>query len=223
MKTISKAQEKRNKDKFNLLTNRMSRQLIDFKCKYIGDYVQYEVRQIQKVAETFHALDMDVITEKVVGKSLSEIREERMFTPNEMNLFHCPNNNSRGKYDDTIGSINTYKRKQAIRQTELMELCKVDFYASAIKSYNDKFDKLINGMMVFDFDYNLVVDDVSSDYGQFEILVYNPSAEARHGSDEEKIESCDFFYHARMIYACGEIVRPHFRFITTTRKTYISN
>lgn len=223
MKTISKAQEKREKQKLERLTNRMSRQLIDFKSTYIGDFVQYEVRQIQKVAETFHSLDMEVVSESVVGKSLSVVREERIYTPNEMNLFDCPKNNSYGRYDDTIRGINTYERKQAIRQTELIELCKAEFYATAVKSYNDKFDKLISGMMHLDFDSSMVVEDVSTAGGQFEILVYNPKVRSYNNTNEEVLESCDFFYHARMIYACGEIVRPHFRFITTTRKTYIKS
>jgi hypothetical protein len=220
MKVISKAQEKRNKDKFNLLSNRMQARLVDFKNTYIGDFVRYEEHQIERIANAFKGSDMEVVKKNVVGRSIQDVRKEGVFSSVELSLFFCAKNNSYYGYDDRITDIQIDSVERAQRKLELIELHKVEFYAEALKSYDTKFKKLIDGMMKHDFDRNLVIEDVNQQGGHFEILVYNPTKYTR--DEQERIELSKFFYHARIIYACGDIVRPHFRFITTTRKTYTS-
>jgi len=217
---ISKAQAKRNKDKFNLLTNRMTKNLMEFKNTYIGDYVMYEIHQIERKANAFKGSNMELVEKNVIGKSISAVRKESVFSSAELNCFFCEKNTQYYGYDDRITSVSIGSVIRARRKMELIELHKVEFYAEASKSYEVKCNKLIQGMMSYDWNHKMVVDDVTDAGKDFSILVYNPSV---YSSEKEKlIASAEFFYHARIIYACGEIKRPHFRFITTTRKTYLS-
>jgi len=217
---ISKAQAKRNKDKFNLLTTRMSMKLIDFKNIYIGDFVRYEKHMIERMANAFNKSDIESVKNHVIGRSILEVRKEGFYTSIELSCFDCDKNNSYHGYDDRITSVQTGSINRAKRKLELIEIHNVEFYTEASKSFQQKFDKMIEGMMSYDWNSSMVVEDVNHQGGQFEVLVYNPTI---YSSDvQARIESSEFFYHARIIYACGDIVRPHFRFITTTRKTYIS-
>ena len=177
-KQPSKAQLKRDEEKRNQVYRTMSKQLVEFKNKYIADYVQYEINQIKGMANAFRGM---------------------------------------------------------------IEISKVQFYTDALVSYKAKFNKLVDKMCATDVQWNnnIQVERIGAGYDNFEILLYNPTEYVRDyesGTDsdgnffmnnftEEELlqkrrEKSELFFHARMIYACGDIKRPHFRFITTTRKNY---
>lgn len=217
---ISKAQAKRNKDKFNLLTNRMTKNLMEFKNAYIGDYVMYEINQIERVANAFKKSCIEAVKKDVIGKSLEAVRKTYSYSFAELECFDCDRNHAAYRYDDTITGVATYKVEKARRRLELIELEKFQFYTEAVKSYEVKFNKLIQGMMPHDWNHRMVIEDVANVGGQFAVLVYNPKSCT--SDKQDRINQSDFFYHARLIYTQGDVVRPHFRFITTTRKTYLS-
>ena len=82
---------------------------------------------------------------------------------------------------------------------------------------------------IFNNNIGLNIDRIGDRGLDFEILVYPKTRISRWvGADrltdeqvkQAEIDATEKFFHARMIYACGEIVKPHFRFITTTRKSY---
>lgn len=230
MATISKAQEKRNAQTRAALYTRVSRQLIDFKNQYIGDYVNYEIAQITLVANSFRGSDMKKVESQVVGKTLRAVKEMGVFSHNELKCMSL-SSQLNGKWvtyntpedDRIVDHINLSRVNNAKRKLELLDTYKVEFYSDALKSYDVKFNKVIDKMMQYDFNDDLVVDDVTSLGGDFEILIWNPKKENAWTSDrDKKLEGVEFFFHARLIYANGAIKRPHFRFITTTRKTYLS-
>ena len=230
MATISKAQEKRNVQKRIALYSRVSRQLTTFKNQYIGDYVNYEIAQIKDVANSFKGSDMKKVESQVIGKTLREVKLMDVFTKHELSCMtlSCQLNGQWLSYrtpdnDRIVDGVALGSVKEAKRKLELLDTYKVGFYADALKSYDVKFNKVIDKMMQYDFSNNLVVDDITSLGGDFEILIWSPKDENAYKSDrDKKLEGVEFFFHARLIYANGMINRPHFRFITTTRKTYLT-
>tara|TARA_R110000764_G_scaffold155826_1_gene243733 strand:- start:62 stop:757 length:696 start_codon:yes stop_codon:yes gene_type:complete len=230
MATISKAQLKRDADKKSLIRSRVSKKLIDFKNQYIGDFVNYEVAQIKDLANTFKSQGIEKVKESVIGKTYDEVLKMKSFTQNELNCLELSNyingewiscNTYKG--DRIVEGIKLWDVKAAQRKLELIEIHKVGFYADALKSYEAKIDKVVDKMCQYDFNRHLEVDDVSDRGSDFEILVWNPKTENVYTSDrDKKLEGVEFFFHARLIYANGMINRPHFRFITTTRKTYLT-
>jgi hypothetical protein len=230
MATISKAQEKRDAQTRAALYTRVSRQLTTFKNQYIGDYVNYEIAQIQSLANTFKGQNIRKIKDFVIGRTYDEVLKMKSFSPNELNCMQLSSKvngqwvtQNTYKGDRIVEDIQLWDVKAAQARMDVIEIEKVSFYAEALKSYDVKFNKVIDKMMQYDFNDYLVVDDVTSLGGDFEILIWNPQKENAWTSDrDKKLEGVEFFFHARLIYANGAIKRPHFRFITTTRKTYLS-
>ena len=221
----------------------MSKQLVEFKNKYIGDYVNYEIQQVRQMANTFRGMTEEAVLENFVGKHIDSVRS--MLDDYEFSLIsyynhvHAWGNNA--KKEGIIYGVNLRQREQAQRTLELIEISKVQFYTDALVSYKAKFNKLVDKMCATDVQWNsnIQVERIGAGYDNFEILLYNPTEYVRDyesGTDsdgkffmnnftEEELlqkrrEKSELFFHARMIYACGDIKRPHFRFITTTRKNY---
>jgi hypothetical protein len=238
---VSKAQEKRNKDKKNLLKTRLNSKLIHFKNQYILDYVSYKVHQIRSVAETFDGMSEDEINSKFIGMTkttamvtdgiVSTYEYILMKTERAMAL-------ERGVYNvecKTICAIQLMPRKRAIQNMKIIEILKADFYKEAIEGFEYKLEKLVNKMMRYEWKSSMQVDHVKSAGHNFEILVYDKPLISRWDEsgdtpirltdeqyEEKRRSATDLYFHARMIYANGLINAPHFRFITTTRQTYLS-
>jgi hypothetical protein len=241
-KQPSKAQLKRDEEKRNQVYRTMSKQLVEFKNKYIADYVQYEINQIKGMANTFRGMTEEAVEKNFVGQHIDSVRS--MLDNYEFSLVSYRNRVDRWNKQEDLGiiyGVNLRQRKQAQRTLELIEISKVQFYTDALVSYKAKFNKLVDKMCATDVQWNsnIQVERIGAGYDNFEILLYNPTEYVRDyesGTDsdgnffmnnftEEELlqkrrEKSELFFHARMIYACGDIVRPHFRFITTTRKNY---
>ena len=241
-KQPSKAQLKRDEEKRNQVYRTMSKQLVEFKNKYIGDYVQYEINQIKGMANTFKGMIDEGVEKYFVGQHIDSVRS--MLDNYEFSLVSYRNRVDRWNKQEDLGiiyGVNLRQREQAQRTLELIEISKVQFYTDALVSYKAKFNKLVDKMCATDVQWNnnIQVERIGAGYDNFEILLYNPTEYVRDyesGTDsdgnffmnnftEEELlqkrrEKSELFFHARMIYACGDIVRPHFRFITTTRKNY---
>jgi len=242
-KQPSKAQLKRDEEKRNQVYRTMSKQLVEFKNKYIGDYVNYEIQQVRQMANTFRGMTEEAVLENFVGKHIDSVRS--MLDDYEFSLIsyynhvHAWGNNA--KKEGIIYGVNLRQREQAQRTLELIEISKVQFYTDALVSYKAKFNKLVDKMCATDVQWNsnIQVERIGAGYDNFEILLYNPTENidtfnlvydkdgnrSHYRLTEEEVvikrrEKSELFFHARMIYACGDIVRPHFRFITTTRKNY---
>lgn len=243
-KQPSKAQLKRDEEKRNQVYRTMSKQLVEFKNKYIADYVQYEINQIKGMANAFRGMTEEAVEKNFVGKQMKSVRS--MLDNYEFSLisyysyFDAKYLKSEEKEGQIYG-VNLRQREQAQRTLELIEISKVQFYTDALVSYKAKFNKLVDKMCSTDVQWNnnIQVERIGAGYDNFEILLYNPTEYVRDyesGTDsdgnffmnnftEEELlqkrrEKSELFFHARMIYACGDIKRPHFRFITTTRKNY---
>jgi hypothetical protein len=241
-KQPSKAQLKRDEEKRNQVYRTMSKQLVEFKNKYIADYVQYEINQIKGMANTFRGMTEEAVEKNFVGQHIDSVRS--MLDNYEFSLVSYRNRVDRWNKQEDLGiiyGVNLRQRKQAQRTLELIEISKVQFYTDALVSYKAKFNKLVDKMCATDVQWNsnIQVERIGAGYDNFEILLYNPTEYVRDyesGTDsdgnffmnnftEEELlqkrrEKSELFFHARMIYACGDVVRPHFRFITTTRKNY---
>ena len=241
-KQPSKAQLKRDEEKRNQVYRTMSKQLVEFKNKYIADYVQYEINQIKGMANAFRGMTEEAVEKNFVGKHIDSVRS--MLDNYEFSLVSYRNRVDRWNKQEDLGiiyGVNLRQRKQAQRTLELIEISKVQFYTDALVSYKAKFNKLVDKMCATDVQWNnnIQVERIGAGYDNFEILLYNPTEYVRDyesGTDsdgnffmnnftEEELlqkrrEKSELFFHARMIYACGDIKRPHFRFITTTRKNY---
>lgn len=229
----SKAQLKREKDLINGLTRTMNRQLRTFKNQYIGDFVNYEVNQIQRFATAFKNTCLESVSNHVIGKSFDSIRKSNCYTNTELQLFNREIIDNEHCYEERITSINKLAIECAKKRMETIELEKIDFYAEANKSFESKLNKLILKMVssgIFNNNIGLNIERVGNAGNDFEILVYPKTRISRWKGDiqltdeqvkQAEIDATEKFFHARMIYACGEIVKPHFRFITTTRKSYI--
>ena len=212
-KQPSKAQLKRDEEKRNQVYRTMSKQLVEFKNKYIADYVQYEINQIKGMANTFRGMTEEAVLENFVGKQIKSVRS--MLDNYEFSLvshysyFDAKYLKSEEKEGQIYG-VNLRQREQAQRTLELIEISKVQFYTDALVSYKAKFNKLYNPTeYVRDYESGTDSDGnfFMNNFTEEELL-------------QKRREKSELFFHARMIYACGDIVRPHFRFITTTRKNY---
>lgn len=229
----SKAQLKREKDLINSLTRRMNSQLMTFKNTYIGDYVNYQVSEISKIATAFDNWDMEEVKAHVIGKDYYETSASEVYTRSQMRLFRMDRHTPFYDYDKSITSIDTNAIERAKKEMSLIECLKVEFYAEANRSYEAKLEKLVLKMATSEIDFDSImglnIDFVKDRGHEFEILVYPKTRIRRWDGDVEltdeqmkqaEIDATEKFFHARMIYACGEIKAPHFRFITTTRKNY---
>ena len=235
----SKAQLKREKDLINSLTNTMNKQLKSFKNTYIGDYVNYEINQISKFAKAFDNLDIEKVKADVIGKNYFELSASEKYTRPQMNLFRMDRNYPKYGYDKSITSIDMNRIKMAKDKMSILECLKVEFYAEANNSFNTKLEKLVLKMVssgIFNNNRGLNIDHVGNSAHDFEILVYPKTRISSYvggiGTDQPfreltmeeqkqaQIDATEKFFHARMIYANGMIKAPHFRFITTTRKSY---
>ena len=229
----SKAQLKREQDLINSLTRKMNSQLMTFKNTYIGDFVNYQVSQIKRIATAFDSLDIEEVKADVIGKDFYKVAEFGNYTNAQKSLFCMDRHDRRFGYDQSITKINTNAIERAKKEMSIIECLKVEFYAEANRSYEAKLEKLVLKMATSGIDFDSImglnIDFVKDRGHEFEILVY-PKTRIRRWdgnvqlTDEQmkqaEIDATEKFFHARMIYACGEIKAPHFRFITTTRKNY---
>jgi hypothetical protein len=72
----------------------------------------------------------------------------------------------------------------------------------AMNGYNEKFERMVDKLMINDFTASRTrVEHVRNMGSDLEFLIVNDQVEV----------------HARVIFACGEINAPHYRFITTVR------
>jgi hypothetical protein len=229
----SKAQLKREQDLINSLTRRMNSQLMTFKNTYIGDYVNYQVSQIRKIATAFDNLDIEEVKADVIGENYFELAGSKKYTKSQMSLFCMDRYNRQYGNDKSITRINTNAIERAKQEMSIIECLKVEFYAEANRSYEAKLEKLVLKMATSGIDFDTImglnIDFVKDRGHEFEILVYPKTRIRRWDGDvqltdeqmkQAEIDATEQFFHARMIYACGEIKAPHFRFITTTRKNY---
>lgn len=229
----SKAQLKREQDLINSLTRRMNSQLMTFKNTYIGDYVNYQVSQIRKIATAFDNLDIEEVKADVIGENYFELAGSKKYTKSQMSLFCMDRYNRQYGNDKSITKINTNAIERAKQEMSIIECLKVEFYAEANRSYEAKLEKLVLKMATSGIDFDTImglnIDFVKDRGHEFEILVYPKTRIRRWDGDvqltdeqmkQAEIDATEQFFHARMIYACGEIKAPHFRFITTTRKNY---
>ena len=228
MATISKAQEKRNKDKRAFLESRMARQLVGFQNQYLGDYLNYDLSIIASRANVFAGKSVEELNNHYKGKTLNQLGESKL---NKWEL-DCLNFEYRGYREPVIATservityISLNDKEAAQYQLDNNHITSLGIYKEAKKSYDIKFDKVISGMMQYDFNSYTKVDQIDNGLsGEFEILVWNPNPKALYKTNDLnlQLEGVEFFFHARLIYAQGSINRPHFRFITTTRKTYLT-
>lgn len=101
-----------------------------------------------------------------------------------------------------------YFQKKADRlkkQLDLSTLNELEWINEADKNYKAKFDKLVSRLVNHKVNsYRMKIEFVADqDIREFSFMITDDS---------------DRVIHARVIYACGEIKAPHYRFIVTERK-----
>jgi len=173
---VNKAAEKRAKQAREALTYRLSAMLIDFKERFLGSYVAYEMS----------LFDRDIKHQK-----------ERKF-----------NSEKDGKHGKTEASFNA-EVASVIAAIEVrkarVNTNTLKFIVDANDNYNDKFSKMVSALVEHGVQaHPLHIERISnSTVNDFGFLI-------KHN---------DITVHARVIFACGPINAPHYRFIITRRET----
>lgn len=163
---LSKAAQKRLDDTKIYFTNVLNNRLIDFKNKYLQDYSDW----------TIFNLEM----------RLAQIKDSTPAATKYISLSTAIQSKESG-----IKMLEGKLSRKALIQLEAM--------TEANKSFNVRLENLVSKMIEFGMSTNfLKIEKISND---FSFLISNNEMEI----------------HARVIYACGAINCPHYRFITTKR------
>lgn len=154
MKPISKAQQLRDKQLAQTLTNKLSRVLVDFKDKYLSDYRDFCFEQ-QIVVKTQYET-------RLKSPDLEDIAKKRRFA----------------SVEDLKKSLqfNISKIEKRLARTALFDLEK---YSEADKSFQAKFDNLIKKLVAEQISTRfLKVEKIGGGtYDKFSILISNSEVE----------------------------------------------
>ena len=105
------------------------------------------------------------------------------------------------------GKMNEVDKKHAIQyaeQTRKPEMIQtLEYINDANQSFNNKIEKMVGKM---------IDSNITTRFFRIEKITGGTPYDFAFLISDDTIE-----IHARVIYACGEINAPHFRFITTTR------
>lgn len=198
MATMTAAQ-KREKQLREQITIRLNSVLKSFENYHMQEVVDWNVKQVEKEAYKYPEFKTwNEMKAALIGKSRRELN-----IPNKYGVRRGEN-----PLDGTVTSDDLYYTwipvERARKRLEKGSLLLFEFMKEADEAYKRRFDNLIEKAMCVDFNVNRVdVKQVGSGtFSEFSILLTDGTTEL----------------HARVIFACGMIKAPHYRFITTTRK-----
>ena len=197
MKPISKAEAKRRKDRRDTISNMIRRSLIDFKDTYLKDYANFKLRVIEHEKAKWVAIS----TEEALAKH-NEEREKDFIArygslkPTNFRGWHI------ATFRPTEMSTVEWEIEKCNRELATPTLNTLKWLTEAHEGYETKIEKVIDKVDKYEMSTRFMKIERIGDVGrEFAFLISNEEMEV----------------HARVIYACGEINAPHYRFIVTKR------
>lgn len=203
-KEDGRAVNKRRRQLRERLTVLMDRFLKPFENRYINAYTEWSMTPIKLMVEV---LPSCTILDGFKGQ-LNDTTHKQLKERFPRVVLSSPNTR-RGETEDSVISNHDisnifYKVNKARSKMKIESLTRFDFMQEASQGYAIKFDNLINKMVDYEFSTgNLRVEKVSDAGNELAFLITN---------NERTI-------HARAIFINGSINAPHYRFITTERKS----
>jgi len=190
MKKVSKAELKRRKQRRERISHLIRTNLIDFKDLYLKDYAEYKKRVIENEKAKWEKL--------LDSKTLEEYNKEREERHNENNRWR--------KFPRSFNptTLKTVEWEISKLEKELANptLNTLKWLTEAHEGYEKKIEKVIDKVDKYEMSTRFMkIERISDSGSDFSFLISNDEIEV----------------HARVIYACGEINAPHYRFIVTKR------
>jgi hypothetical protein len=215
---MTKAQEKRNKQFREALTNRLTVLFNPFRNHNYKSYVASKIRPHQALLdshwgsysdekEAFEALegktykelglDIHVSRYKRGGgyKSYSEMEEEKE---------HLLQTTKIERAHQLSGKMRQVNQSRSVMS--LIEIHRLEWLGEVKEAFDNRFFKMLDAMCNSiepkKSNFRIEVEELSNSWNEFEVLIH--------------VE--DTTFHARAIWVVGTQVISHYRFITTTRK-----
>jgi len=199
-KENGRAVNKRRRQLNERLTLLMSTFLKKFENRYMEAYTEWSMSPFIDKSIIYSALSSEKqFRVELQNTKYSELRVIFGISPNKRYSEDKESTLS----NSSIARI-YYQVIEARKKMETESLTRFVFMQEAAKGYATKFENLINKMVSYDFSTrNLRVEEIGVNGNELEFLITN---------DERTI-------HARAIFVNGAIKAPHYRFITTERKS----
>ena len=214
---MSKAQEKRNKQFRERLTNRLSAMFNPFRNYNYKSYLNSKIYPHKNLLESHWGTyeNQTEAYEKLKDKTFRELGIDVRVSPYKKGTF-----TRRTKKDireakevaldqkinspqDLMGKLSDVKRSRKVM--ELLEIHKLEWLQEIKEVFDNRFNKMIDSMCKSikpKKSFTIQVEELSNSWNEFEVLIH--------------VDQTTF--HARAIWVnCVEKV-SHYRFITTTRK-----
>jgi hypothetical protein len=214
---MSKAQEKRNKQFRESLTNRLRVLFNPFRNYNYQSYVNSKINPHKNLIEShwgtysdtkeaFEALEGKTFGELGLDVHVSQYKEgykrrsiQEMAVAKEIAL-----SKEIGSPNDLTSKLGQVKRSRSVMN--LLEIHRMDWLNEVKEAFDNRFnkmvDKMCNTITPKGSYFNIEVEELSNSWNEFEVLIH--------------VEETTF--HARAIWVEGVQMVSHYRFITTTRK-----
>ncbi len=214
---MSKAQEKRNKQFRESLTNRLRVLFNPFRNHNYNSYVNSKIRPHKNLVEshwgtyankeeafealegkTFGELGLDVHVNGYYGRGQRRTRQQMEEAKQEA---------LNQKIDSPNQLTSKLRQVQNSRNVmDLLEIHRLEWLGEVKEAFDGRFDKMINKMCNSITPkgsyFKIEVEELSNSWSEFEVLIH--------------VEETTF--HARAIWVDGVQMISHYRFITTTRQ-----
>lgn len=197
---MTKTEIKRRKSMATTLRYRLKPMLKGFKNRYMGGYLEWHMDRYRVEAARYPGLNtMEDFLNKFEGMPF---KTAGLKTPEPSRYNRNPSLTMSHNVCYELYRV----KDSAIAMLEHEYTSNHSFLAEAHAGYEDKFTKLINKLVESGIRYDhpsaFSVESIRGCGDEFAFMV-----------KDDKIS-----VHARMIYAHGEINKPHYRFITTVKK-----
>lgn len=213
---MSKAQEKRNKQFRESLTNRLHTLFNPFRNYNYKSYVDSKIKPHTNMVEshwgsysnkeeafeslknkTFAELGIDVYVSPYCDRGRRTKKE--LVVAKEIALSKKINSPS-----NLSGKLREVQNSRSV--LGLIEIHKLEWLSEVKESFDNRFNKMIDSMCGSlepkNGNFKIEIEEVSNSWTEFEVLIH--------------VEETTF--HARAIWVEGIQMVSHYRFITTTRK-----
>jgi len=217
---MTKAQEKRNKQFREALTNRLTVLFNPFRNHNYLSYVNSKIYPHKTLVESHWGTyaDSKEAFEALEGKTFGELGIEP-----HIEQYHDRSNGFRRKtrqemaadrelalqkkittHTQLTGKMREVQRSKSVMS--ILEIHRLEWLQEVKEAFDGRFNKMIdsmcNSIVPKGGYFRIEVEELSNSWNEFEVLIH--------------VE--DTTFHARAIWVVGTQVVSHYRFITTTRK-----
>jgi len=197
MKKVSKAELKRRKDRRDRISHLIRTNLTEFKDTYLNDYAEYQKRVIERERSKWEKISTPELLAEY-NKKAEERFNERYgnYSPN----VYVPY--SYRKFRPTEMSTVEWEIEKCNKKLQYSAINQLNWLTEAHEGYEKKIEKVIDKVDKYEMSTRFMkIERINNAGSDFSFLISNDDMEV----------------HARVIYACGAINAPHYRFIVTKR------